>query len=44
MIVLPDGQIASIARVHGFSVATRNIDDFESFGLQLINPFVTESP
>ncbi len=41
---LPGGQIASIARVHGFSVATRNIADFESCGLQLINPFVTESP
>jgi hypothetical protein len=36
---LPDGQIAAIASVHGFSVATRNIDDFESCGLQLINPF-----
>ena len=36
---LPDGQIASIAHVHGFAVATRNIKDFEDCGLELINPF-----
>lgn len=35
----PDGQIASIAHVHGFAVATRNIKDFEDCGLELINPF-----
>ena len=38
-ISIPDGQIASIARVHGYSVATRNIKDFEHCGLELINPF-----
>lgn len=36
---VPDGQIASIARVHSFVVATRNIHDFEECGLELINPF-----
>lgn len=36
---LPDGQIASIAHVHGFAVATRNIKDFEDCGIELINPF-----
>ena len=36
---VPDGQIASIALAKGFSVATRNIKDFEECGLQLINPF-----
>ncbi|MHB8949516.1 MAG: PIN domain-containing protein [Rhodoferax sp.] len=36
---LPDGQIASIAHVHGFALATRNIKDFEDCGLELINPF-----
>jgi hypothetical protein len=36
---LPDGQIAGIAHAHGFSVATRNIRDFEDCGLELINPF-----
>lgn len=37
---LLDGQIASIARAHGFAVATRNIKDFEDCGIELINPFV----
>ncbi len=36
---VPDGQIASIARANSFSVATRNIRDFEECGLKLINPF-----
>jgi len=34
-----DGQIASIARAHNFTVATRNIKDFVDCGLELINPF-----
>ena len=34
-----DGQIAAIARSRGFSVATRNIKDFEECQLELINPF-----
>jgi len=34
-----DGQIASIARANDFTVATRNVDDFEDCGLSLINPF-----
>ena len=37
---VPDGQIAAIARVHSASVATRNVRDFASCGLTLINPFV----
>lgn len=36
---VPDGQIAAIARVNGFAVATRNIRDFEEIGLNLINPY-----
>ena len=36
---VPDGQIAAIARVHRFAVATRNIRDFDNCGLSLINPF-----
>ena len=35
-----DGQIASIARVHGFAVATRNTDHFTDCGIELVNPFV----
>ena len=34
-----DGQIAAIARSRGFSVATRNITDFEECQVDLINPF-----
>lgn len=37
-----DGQIAAIARVREFSVATRNIKDFEECGIQLINPFISQ--
>lgn len=36
---LPDGQIAAIAQVNQFTLATRNITDFEDCGIQLINPF-----
>ncbi len=34
-----DGQIAAIARIHGFSLTTRNIKDFSDCHLELINPF-----
>ena len=34
-----DGQIAAIARTHGFSLATRNVRDFEHCLVELINPF-----
>lgn len=34
-----DGQIAAIARANEASVATRNIQDFEECGIELINPF-----
>lgn len=34
-----DGQIAAIARHHGMAVATRNISDFQDFGLDLIDPW-----
>jgi|TARA_B100001964_G_C14151058_1_gene562064 hypothetical protein len=36
---VPDGQIAAIAKLHGMSLATRNISDFEATGLALINPW-----
>ena len=41
-ISVPDGQIAAIARSNGFTVATRNISDFEDCGVELIDPFETE--
>ena len=34
-----DAMIAATARVHGFTVATRNENDFAHFGVAVINPF-----
>jgi hypothetical protein len=34
-----DAMIAATARVHGMVVATRNLKDFASFGVQVFNPF-----
>jgi predicted nucleic acid-binding protein len=34
-----DAQIAAIALSHGASVATRNVDDFDETGVQVINPW-----
>ncbi len=38
-IGMADIQIAAIARVHGFMIATRNIRDFAHCGIELIDPF-----
>lgn len=35
----PDGMIAAIARVNGGRLATRNLADFETTGLDLISPW-----
>lgn len=35
----PDGMIAAIARVYGGRLATRNLTDFETTGLDLITPW-----
>jgi predicted nucleic acid-binding protein len=35
----PDGMIAAIARVNGGRLATRNLTDFETTGLDLISPW-----
>lgn len=35
----PDGYIAAIAALHGFSVATRDTSPFEAAGVPVINPF-----
>ena len=37
-----DAQIAAIAKVREFALATRNIKDFQGCELQLINPFEYE--
>lgn len=38
-----DGQIAAIAATHHFSIATRNIKDFQACNLRLINPWEQNS-
>lgn len=38
-IATADAQIAAICAAHGARLATRNIRDFASFDLQLINPW-----
>jgi predicted nucleic acid-binding protein len=35
----PDAMIAAIAIVHGATLATRNVRDFEKLGVKLVNPF-----
>lgn len=37
---MADGQIAAIASVYHFAVATRNTKDFAECGLTLMNPFI----
>ena len=39
-ISFADGQIAAIAKVHGFIVATRDTTPFEAAGVKVINPWV----
>lgn len=34
-----DAMIAAIAKVNGLTVVTRNVTDFASFGVALLNPF-----
>lgn len=36
---MPDASIAAIARVHHCALATRNIKDFQTTGLELVNPW-----
>lgn len=37
--IYEDAMIASIAKVHGLTVVTRNVSDFSTFGVPLLNPF-----
>lgn len=34
-----DAMIAAIARVHGLTVVTRNVADFDALGVAVLNPF-----
>jgi predicted nucleic acid-binding protein len=36
-----DAMIAATARVHNFTVVTRNIRNFKSFGVEVFNPFAS---
>lgn len=38
-VSVPDGMIAAIARINGGRLATRNLKDFETTGLELISPW-----
>ncbi len=38
-IAFADCQIAATARVHGATLATRNVADFEGCGVEVINPW-----
>lgn len=38
---IEDALIAATALVRGLTVVTRNVDDFEPFGVPLVNPFVS---
>lgn len=37
--LIEDAMIAATARVHGLTVVTRNMRDFQSFGVPLLDPF-----
>ena len=37
---VPDGQIAAIALLNKFAVASRNVKDFKYCGVEIINPFI----
>ena len=39
-VSIPDGQIAAIASVHGFMVATRDTTTFVALGIAVINPWI----
>ena len=40
--LLQDAMIAAVAMVHRLTVVTRNVRDFEHFGVQIVNPFVDQ--
>jgi predicted nucleic acid-binding protein len=40
-VAIADGQVAAIAQVHGFIVATRDTSPFEAAGVAFLNPWET---
>lgn len=43
-VSIADGQIAAIASVHGFAVATRDQTPFAACGLIVVNPWTVATP
>ncbi|MGH3932809.1 MAG: type II toxin-antitoxin system VapC family toxin [Pseudonocardiaceae bacterium] len=39
-VPMVDGLIAATAKVHGWTVVTRNVKDFGNTGVRVLNPFV----
>jgi predicted nucleic acid-binding protein len=37
-----DAMIAATAHVHRLTMVTRNVTDFKSFGVKLLNPFLAQ--
>jgi toxin FitB len=42
--MIEDAMIAATAQVHGLTVVTRNVADFQVFGVPLLNPFDPPPP
>jgi toxin FitB len=38
--IYEDAMIAATARLHNFTVVTRNVADFKGFGVKIVNPFL----
>lgn len=38
-VPVPDALIAATAKVHGWTLVTRNVKDFEHTGVRVVNPF-----
>ena len=41
--LVEDAMIAATAAIHGLTIATRNVRDFESFGVPTFNPFTMKA-
>jgi predicted nucleic acid-binding protein len=42
-MTVPDAAIAAIAKANGCALATRNISDFATAGLEIVNPWQSET-
>jgi len=39
-----DAMIAATAKEHGYTLITRNTNDFDGCGVPLLNPWLTDTP